>query len=58
MSEDPKRRHSEADIELEREIRRDRKFALSEAIGRSAGPGAMKGASPVRASSDSTGPVT
>jgi len=35
------------DAELEREIRSDRKFSLSEAIGRMAGPGMMKGVSPV-----------
>jgi len=33
--------------ELEREIREGRKFTLEEAIGRLAGPGGMKGASPV-----------
>lgn len=44
-SEDQQRR--EADAELEREIRRGRKFTLQEAIGRLAGPGAMKGESPV-----------
>jgi hypothetical protein len=38
---------SEADAELEREIRQGRKFTLEEAIARLAGPGAMKGASPV-----------
>ena len=38
---------SEADAELEREIRKGRKFTMEEAIGRLAGPGAMKGASPV-----------
>jgi len=37
----------EADAELEREIRQGRKFNLGEAIGRSAGPGVMKGESPV-----------
>ena len=37
----------EADAELEREIRGERKFTLAEAIGRLAGPGAMKGESPV-----------
>jgi hypothetical protein len=47
MSDDPKARRSEADAELEREIRKGRKFNLAEAIGRMAGPGAMKGASPV-----------
>lgn len=39
--------HSEADAELEREIRAGRKFSLGEAIGRMAGPGAMKGVSPI-----------
>jgi hypothetical protein len=38
---------SEADGELEREIRAERKYSLSEAIGRLAGPGMMKGVSPV-----------
>lgn len=38
---------SEADAELEREIREGRKFTLEEAIARMAGPGAMKGESPV-----------
>jgi hypothetical protein len=38
---------SEADAELEREIRKGRKFTLAEAIGRMAGPGAMKGESPI-----------
>lgn len=33
--------------ELEREIRRGRTFSLAEAIGRLAGPGTMKGASPI-----------
>ena len=38
---------SKADAELEREIRAGRKFTLGEAIGRMAGSGAMKGASPM-----------
>lgn len=38
---------SEKDAELEREIRADRKFSLSEAIGRMAGGGMLKGVSPV-----------
>ena len=42
---DPQR--SSADADLEREIREGRKFTLEEAIGRMAGPGAMKGESPV-----------
>ena len=44
--QDPQR--SEADAELEREILKDRKFTLEEAIGRLIGPGGMKGASPIR----------
>ena len=47
MSDDQKKERSEADAELEREIRKGRKFNLAEAIGRMAGPGAMKGQSPV-----------
>ncbi len=47
MSNDPTERRSEADSELEREIRAERKFSLAEAIGRMAGPGMMKGVSPV-----------
>src|SRR5262245_1380811 len=47
MSEDRPKQRSEADAELEREIRDERKFALTEAIGRMAGPGALKGASPI-----------
>jgi len=38
---------SEADAELEREILKERKFTLEEAIGRLIGPGGMKGASPI-----------
>jgi hypothetical protein len=38
---------SEADAELEREIRNGRPFTLADAIGRMAGPGIMKGVSPV-----------
>src|SRR5215472_1655889 len=38
---------SEANAELEREIRKERKFTMAEAIGRMAGPGAMKGMSPI-----------
>ena len=47
MSNDQPKHVSEADAELEREIRKERKFSLAEAIGRLAGPGAMKGVSPV-----------
>jgi hypothetical protein len=38
---------SDADDELEREILHGRKFTLEEAVARMAGPGAMKGESPV-----------
>lgn len=44
---DDRSKPSEADAALEREIRAGRKFTLEEAIGRLAGPGAMKGESPV-----------
>src|SRR3954466_5626670 len=48
MSDDKQPKESSlADAELEREIREGRKFTLEEAIGRMAGPGAMKGESPV-----------
>jgi hypothetical protein len=47
MSDDHPKQRSEADAELERQIRAERKFTLAEAIGRLAGPGAMKGASPI-----------
>ena len=47
MQDKANTRRSQADSELERQIRGERKFTLSEAIGRLAGPGAMKGASPV-----------
>ena len=47
MSDNNDKQRSEADAELEREIRKGRKFTLAEAIGRMAGPGAMKGVSPV-----------
>lgn len=47
MKEKQNRQKSEAEAELEREIREGRKFSLEEAIGRMAGPGAMKGESPV-----------
>jgi len=47
MSSNPDTQRSAPDAELEREIRKERKFSLAEAIGRLAGPGAMKGESPV-----------
>jgi hypothetical protein len=46
-SDEPRKGLSEADAELEREARRGRKFTLAEMIGRLAGPGAMKGVSPI-----------
>ena len=46
MNDDQKKQRSDADAELEREIRKGRKFTLAEAIGRLAGPGMMKGVSP------------
>jgi hypothetical protein len=47
MSGDKDKQRSEADAQLEREILKERKFSLAEAIVRMAGPGAMKGESPV-----------
>jgi hypothetical protein len=47
MSEPKNNQGSDADADLEREIRNGRKFSLEEAIGRLAGPGALKGVSPV-----------
>ena len=46
MDDDPNKRSGE-DEQLEREIRQGRKFNPQEALARMAGPGAMKGASPV-----------
>jgi hypothetical protein len=47
MTDNKDKQRSETDAELEREIRKGRKFTAAEAIGRMAGPGAMKGVSPV-----------
>ena len=47
VSDAQEKPRSDADAELEREIRKGRKFTLAEAIGRLAGPGAMKGESPI-----------
>lgn len=44
---DHDKRRSEAEAELEREIRHGRKFSAQDALARMAGPGALKGASPV-----------
>lgn len=46
MSDEPAKGPSDADKELEREVRANRKFSVAEAIGRLAGPGMMKGVSP------------
>jgi hypothetical protein len=43
----PAENQSPADADLERDVRKGRKFSLAEAIGRLAGPGAMKGVSPI-----------
>ena len=47
MSENPDPNSAEKNEEIEREIRTNRKFSLSDAIGRMAGGGFMKGGSPV-----------
>jgi len=47
MTDDHRGQRSEADGELERDMRQGRKFTPTEAMARLAGPGAMKGASPV-----------
>ena len=43
MTDDDRR----SEAEIEREIRQGRKFSAKDALGRIAGPGALKGASPV-----------
>lgn len=47
MSNSQGKAPTQTDIELQRVIRSGRKFTLSEAIGRMAGPGAKKGVSPI-----------
>lgn len=47
MNNEPHKHHLGADAELEREIRQNRQFTPQEALARLAGPGALKGASPV-----------
>lgn len=47
MSEKSDPNSVESNQEIEREIRANRRFSLTEAIGRLAGGGFMKGASPV-----------
>ena len=47
MDDDRPNQRAEPDAELERQVRERRKFTPQEAMARMAGPGAMKGASPV-----------
>ena len=47
MNEDPEKQQQDAEATLEEELRRARKFNPNEALARMAGPGAMKGASPI-----------
>jgi hypothetical protein len=47
MSDEQPKPPSDSDADLEREVRKERKFSLAEAIGRLAGPGMMKGTSPI-----------
>ena len=47
MSDDPDKNSADKNEAIERDIRTNRKFSLNEAIGRLAGGGFMKGASPV-----------
>ena len=47
MGDQPTDREPESDERIEEEIRHGRKFTSAEALARMAGPGAMKGASPV-----------
>lgn len=47
MTDEQTKRQAERDAELQRDIRKERSYSLSEAIGRLAGPGSMKGESPV-----------
>lgn len=47
MSTDPDKNRSEAEAQIEREIREGRKFTAREAMGRMVGPGMMKGGSAV-----------
>ena len=47
MTDDREKAPTDPDAEAERELRQGRKFTPEEALARLAGPGAMKGASPV-----------
>jgi len=47
MGDDRDKRRTNADAELECQIRQERKFTAKEAMARMIGPGAMKGGSPI-----------
>jgi hypothetical protein len=47
MSDNQNKQRPQSDAELERGVLQGRKFTLADTIGRRAGPGAMKGESPV-----------
>jgi hypothetical protein len=47
MGDEQDKRRTEAEAELERQIRQGRKFTAKEAMARMIGPGAMKGGSPI-----------
>lgn len=47
MNDEPENRHPDANSDIEREIRQGRKVTAKDVMARLAGPGAMKGASPV-----------
>jgi len=47
MIDEPEDRQTDADSDIEREIRQSRKVTAKDVMARLAGPGAMKGASPV-----------
>lgn len=47
MNDEREKQQSEADSDIEREIRQGRKLSAKDLMARMAGPGAMKGASPV-----------
>jgi hypothetical protein len=47
MNDEREKQQSQADSDIEREIRQGRKLSAKDVMARLAGPGAMKGASPV-----------
>src|SRR5688572_23964782 len=47
MADEPESQEPTADNDIEREIRQNRKLSAKDVMARLAGPGAMKGASPV-----------